>query len=355
MGLAHGLFIITQFGDLEMSTNLIFEMTAGYDAKLRAVISDAANVVSSASEARSFLSRSPSRTPELRLVSWLWILDLLPNGPMSVPDDILDLINSYSTLRSGDRAAPSKESADQIRCDVPRGINWFVQLADSVGIEALWCEHAEHACMRILETMEADPAFLYHQGFDRYVFIPYLLCLGFVSKFELPLNVAESLAFSISRAILRIANPPQYLTPKAFADFADFDSRFRDSVEIYSLLAAPHNSSAVFALHWKLLWFADEHSGPGSLTIWDHILANLDHLDSFISALCLAHARQINIRDETHALVQVQTFREWDVPKIIESATLMLTTGNRPRFTWFKHLGTLIVFIIVLYFLIHSR
>jgi hypothetical protein len=213
-----------------------------------------------------------------------------------------------------------------ISCDVPRCIFWFLKLAKELGLGLAFGEDAEIVATRLLRHLVSSHALTYYQGYDRFVFISYLLGLKLISALNLPQFVAEAIGFAISGRLLTIANFPQYLRPGAIFTLASLDEEVRHiRPDIARDLKRAGHSAIHFAHRWKLLWFADEHRIEGIWLIWDNIIARLPELAPYLEKLCVSHIMQIQLRPERLALETIQSYTEWDVPRIIADA-------DRPRF-----------------------
>jgi hypothetical protein len=273
--------------------------------------------ICSISQARAFLSTSFPKNATLRLIAWLFALKLVPDR-CDIASALIKLVQLYHQPPTH---PPSADSSSMIDLDVPRIAGWFSSLATSVGLPDSYLPDLADLARRILLMLATDPSFVYYQGYDRYVIVSCLACLQFTASHQLAVSIGEALAFSISKAVIKAANVPQYVHPDARSIFEPLDRRARPiRPDIYADLD-PHGLSAVYYAHrWKLLWFADEHEAPGILLIWDNILAHLDTLDAYLDELCLAHLRQIVLPPGSGALEVVQRFRDWKVERAIEDA-----------------------------------
>jgi hypothetical protein len=290
------------------------------------------------------------------LISWLLLLALLPyTQPTHAIEAFRNLIDNYEQRMHGDRHV-SPENRHMIDCDVPRCIEWFRRLARMVGVDQEYYEHAGEDVFRIFELLASEADFSYYQGFDRFVFIPYLVCLQFAAQWGLPCAIAESLTFPMSERLLQIANLPYYVAEESFAAFGELDSCARYlRPDLYELLDRGKYTSFYFAHRWRLLWFADEHTAEGILRIWDSILTRYDKLDNFLTTLSFAHIAQIKLTDETRVLEEIQNFRDWRPREAIRHA---ISFGNIGPQTWTERIKRnfpVCLFIVLFVWLLMPR
>jgi hypothetical protein len=228
---------------------------------------------------------------------------------------------NYKTISSEETAPPRARDADVIAWDIPRCTAWFAKLAEDFGVPANLTSEAEAIIMRVVHKILTHHNFAYYQGFDRFVFISYLIGLKFVAILELSRFEAEAIAFALSVRFYEVADFPQYLRPETFQRFVSLDEEVAFvRPDIARDLSRGGHSAVHYAHRWKLLWFADEHTIDGICLIWDNILGRLPDLQTYLEKLCVAHVMQIQLRSDNFALEVIQAYTNWDVPKILGDA-----------------------------------
>jgi hypothetical protein len=90
------------------------------------------------------------------------------------------------------------------------------------------------------------------------------------------------------------------------------------------------HGSIHFALRWELLLFADEYQAHPMLLLWDQILVRRKEFETFLYALCVAHASQVPPAEPDEiAIRKVQNWKDWDVMKIVEDADGLMRQTRR--------------------------
>jgi hypothetical protein len=151
------------------------------------------------------------------------------------------------------------------------------------------------------------------------------------------LDLAEVFAFHISRRLITLAAPLEWLPTAAGLErrFRGIDDRIR---EIYPAIAdalqRTQQSGMIVAIRWELLIFADEHPLAQTLLIWDRVIARRAHAAEYIRALSLAHMEQVQITADGVAICEMRAPDEWDLPRIFQQANELLKSEPRPHFSW---------------------
>jgi hypothetical protein len=290
-------------------------------------ISTTNTVIVSHSDALQYLKSSAPKDPTFRAIAWLVILDLVHPSTPDSSSDIVNLVANYRTILSTNFPPLRDRDEEVIAYDVPRCVPWFQKFADELSLD-LQIDSAA-VIVRVLRTLLGAHKIVYFQGFDRFLFISYLVALKFTFGCQLDSFVAEAVTFSLSGRLLAIADFPQRLRPESIEAFRKID----DEVclirpDIARELNRCGHSAIHYAQRWKLLWFADEHSIEGIWMIWDNLIARIPELELYLDKLCIAHITQIQLSPDCLALETIQSYRGWDVPAIIEAADNVVFTPD---------------------------
>jgi hypothetical protein len=266
------------------------------------------------------------KDPTGRLYSWLVCLGVASPPPASA---VPALLRAYESLVRENKRATADDVAI-IHCDVTRSVLWFRELASEAGLLDDRLLDCGAAATRILTRLSAG-GLRYFQGFDRFVWVSYLVCLQFAAAQNQPNATAEALAFHVSRRLIGRSPIARCARPDA-AVHREFDALDfyveRHFPETAARLAAFGHRSIFYALRWKFLWFCDEHSLRGILPLWDGIIAHLDALDVRLFDLAVAHIAQVPsaVDDGMLMLERIQQYRDWDIDKLFADAQKVAPT-----------------------------
>lgn len=263
------------------------------------------------------------------------------------------ILNKFgSTPPDPFEAIPTK-SRYVIKNDTDRGMGWFTEQSNSLNLPNFYTSCANFHSCRILALLNMDPQFNYCQGFDRYIFVSYLLSLSFSRGGGLPPSFAEAMTYYIGQQWLKMANISHYLEDPAHTviEFDSFDKKVNElRPDIMKLLVDNGQGSFHYALRWKLLFFADEYSISNIFYIWDHILVNRFNLFEYLSSLCLSHIIQVPLAPPGEQMIEIiQKFKKWDPQKAVKDADQMMEKEkfHIPNFVRKYSLLVIVIFIFV--------
>jgi hypothetical protein len=290
------------------------------------------NVTISRPEAVRFLARHEfGKDPARRLYSWLACLDICetPASLLAPREDIPQ-----------DNQPTAEDDGGIVQCDLNRSVIWFNGLAKEAALPDDRLKDAHQAAEHILTRLSARGS-PYFQGFDRFVWISYIVSLQFADAQNQPNSTAEALAFHLSRRLIEYSDITRYARcdESVQDEFRELDQYVeRNFSEIHKQLSHFGHRSIFYALRWKLLWFCDEHSLPSILLLWDSIIAHLGELRGHLFDLSVAHLAQIPVHGDDQKLIleKIQQHREWDIEKIFTDAqnvaqNRIATTQKGPR------------------------
>ena len=267
-----------------------------------------------------------------RFICWLISFGLLSVYHGKWEDDLYRLYERYwETVRAriADQEDPTKDlkaaSATVIQCDLMRGIHWFRMLAGELALSEFYTHDAELRATRVLAALSLSvDGFSYCQGYDRYVFLTYLLALDCCSQTGLKPQFAEALTFFLADRFIKMTHIAHYLENPALTEqhFERMDKVMaRVAPETMRLLQDVQQGSIHFALRWELLLFADEYDVRPLLLLWDHVLLRKDTYDRYLFGLCVAHVKQVPVAGPDEMMIEkIQQFKNWDIQKILVDA-----------------------------------
>lgn len=296
-----------------------------------------------------------------RFIYWMIALNLLPPKPDLWASTLFNFYNEYKrkmmSYMSHSMNSPlsvlSPKEANIIYADITRTIGWFKTMAHSFRIPTNFSNNAELHALRVFSIMSLDSlSFSYTQGYDRYLFVSYLVALNFCLQNNLHSGFAEAISFYLTRAWVNIVGLSTYLDNPLETEkmFNQMDKEIAKIVpETARLLAKSDHGSIHFALRWILLLFADEYDIYGLLFLWDQILYRKKDFQQFVRSLCLAHIKQIPLAVENEVMVEkIQGFKNWDSQLIINDALAIM---NSRKLMMIKLRNYLIIILVVIFIL----
>jgi hypothetical protein len=298
--------------------------------------------------AAEFLGRIDiQKDPTDRLFSWLIALGL-PTDIAQIHHDYQQLIAKPEELHQADRRL--------IDIDVPRSVPWILSLARQLSLDISGPLTTDHSCRVLSALVFPSTSRCYIQGFDRYQMLMYLLGLLFTTKSGLSPEVAESLSFRLTLAVLDFACMPRLLEDGATTQiqFQKNDKYLKTQVpEIYRRLPE-RVGSFHFSLKWRLVLFADQHTAAEVFLIWDSIFLRKEILDEFFVCLTSAHLKQIRLSGEKSTVEQIQNWDQWNCEELVTDAVKSLDE-KRSVMRFFPHwstrywLGGVAIFLIAVF------
>ena len=318
-------------------------------------------------DADAFLSRMEvNKCNSTRFVCWLIAFGLLPphhdkwaTGLYSLYRQYWDLVSAKFPDPMQPLSAVDEATGTVLSCDLSRGINWFHMLASELQISDFYTGDAELRATRVLCALTLGvPGFSYCQGYDRYMFVNYLIALDFCAQSGLPAQFAEALAFPLVNEFIKMTRISHYLENPAETEehFSNMDRVMAVACpETMELLREMQQGSIHFALRWELLLFADEYNARPLMLLWDQILHRRSQYKGFLFGLCIAHVKQVPVAGPDEIMIEkIQQFRAWNLHKIVSDAMVYLESEQKSpwRFVTAQRVIMLLMFIIVLLWLI---
>ena len=299
------------------------------EQKLFRALSGPNNSIKSRYDAEKFLfNQSTAKKSSERYISWMIALSILSSESDKVYTNLLQLVSNYEMLldsKLNDRlndplSALSDDTKHQIQNDLNRTIKFFNELATSSNLPNTKKSGAVLRASRILALLQlSDNSFRYLQGYERYVFVCYLISVLFTTENDLPDIVAEASAYYLSSKMIELSGAAQILSNSSLLEqhFHKLDEKLVNiNASLMNHLTFSQQSSINFALRWELLLFAEEHNYHGLVLIWDRIIAHRQMIHQYIESLILAHFAQL---PETR-LNNVQHFKEWNIKQLLDDA-----------------------------------
>lgn len=284
---------------------------------------------------RFLLSLENQKDNSKRLVAWLIYLGKLNPGPENYVPEISCLYSEYVNLRkrllgntiNQPLSILSKSHSNLIAADILRSVSWFQSMAKEIGIESFYSMDASLHAHRVLTILSLyKKQFSYTQGFDRFVFVFYMLGLSFCQRTGLSVDFGEACAFQLATAMIPLVGVSCLLDDIVYSKnhFSKIDQRMEKLVpETWLWVNRINLGSFHFALRWELLLFADEHDPINLLLIWDQIIARKSDFRTFLADLCLAHIIQVPPVQDATMVEKLQHFKAWDNQKLLKDAISM--------------------------------
>jgi len=308
-------------------------------SEVQAALSNVAGAQFTMDGVRGFLRKLDlDKDNSTRLVCWLASFGILSPRHDRWVDELYGLYQRYGELidlRIADAARPLDQApqASIIAGDVSRSMSWFAGMAADLRLAPALTGDAELRATRVLSAQALGVAgFSYCQGYDRYVLVSHALALAFCGANGLGPGFAEAVTFALSDRLVETAQVRRYLddVSSTAAHYARMDRVLaKVAPDTMRLLQDMQQGSIHFALRWELLLFADEHGLRGLTLLWDQILCAGDQCAEFLFGLCVAHAVQVPLAGPGEMMIEkIQTFRDWDVPRIIVGAPAFVGAGR---------------------------
>lgn len=284
-------------------------------------------------DVNSFLSRMDvNKDNSSRFICWMISYHILSPDHDKWATELYNLYQRYGKIIEAHIPDPDRplqyvqsNSGTVIQCDLMRGINWFNLMANELKLSEFYTSDAEHRITRILCALSLSAHnFSYCQGYDRYMFVVYLLALDFCSQSALPPQFAESVTYFLGNEFIKMTEISAYLENpvKTEEHFLELDSAISAVIpDTMALLTQVQQGSIHFALRWELLLFADEYDIRPLMLLWDQILYMKDRYRDFLFGLCIAHAKQVPLALPDEIMIEkIQQFKSWNVQTIISDA-----------------------------------
>lgn len=310
------------------------------------------------SDVNKFLtSVDQNKDPVLRVAAWLLSLNLI--GFTEIEKKIDSLTKAYKEICNmnlsdfnNPRSSLESSEGELILLDTERTIYWFKKMASENGInDEKLLNDAIYSVQRILSVLsKIDSFYHYMQGYDRYVFITFLLGLQAMKKINAEIIFAESISFFFCKELLKIVDVNKFTRDNQFTmkHFSEIDKEIAYvRPEVYNQLVAMHVSSVHFAMKWEILSFADEHKYSNILLIWDRIILFRNIYLKYISEMCVAHIRQVSFVDNEFIIQTIQNYRNWNVKDILNYTDQKINSPKR-KTKYLIILGYLLLFVIII-------
>jgi hypothetical protein len=302
-------------------------------------------VISSMDEISTFLlSKNPNKPNAARLICWFFKFNHLPPMAERWATSLYLKYQEYMQiirLRIADPSRPladlSPSSALSIECDIHRGVCAFNHMAESLDLTAESGPDVILRAHRVFAAINLSHDLSYTQGYDRYWFVSFSVCLDACSRFGLGNQFAEALSFHLTYSLLQLVRITTWLDhptdTEHYFERMDMDMRVI-APQILGPLQLNHQGSVHFALRWQLLLFADEYEIRVLLVLWDNVfLRPHQEFSEFLFSLCIAHILQVPLAAPGEYMIEkIHNYRDWAVDKIIEDAiTHMVLKRKQPR------------------------
>ena len=262
---------------------------------------------------------------------------------INIYHNYIDLLNKYFGENINEPLKLIKTDVSTIKADISRSIFLFKKNCNKLNIEKNFIENSELIGIRILSLLTLSPPnFIYTQGFDRYMFNSYILCLNFVIKANLPLSFVEALSFYLTKSLLELSNINEILD-NINISLEYFEKLnfliLKKILNLFNSLKLLDQNSFHFALRWRLLLFSDEHDIFSIFLIWDQFILNKNNLNNYFYELSINHLKQIQFNNNS-IIENIQRNKNWNINK------LLIKNKN---YNIFKHLLILLIILFIYY------
>jgi hypothetical protein len=271
------------------------------------------------------------------------------------------LVDSYRKL-SSQRPAKSADprEAEILSRDVAATKAWLSAQQSKLSLPDFLTQNAFPNVKRILSLLARNSdSFNYRPEYDRYAFILYLLGLKFVLASGLRDQIAESLAYYLTKSFLEIANLAQYSSHQddEWSHFTPLQERLREIAPLLGQEITERNRSLVSLIKtWRKTLFGLQHNVEDVWYIWDRILLRRDILKRYVDELCLAHVAQVRAQDSAAFMRQLAVTSGWDVEEIVRFADEKpRPVASRPSYVQIYNISVAVIVAIVMWYMSKDR
>lgn len=232
----------------------------------------------------------------IRIFSWLYEFNILSSLPRQWPREIESKHLEYEKIK---RNFGELEEFDDERVvlknDLERSLQWFNNLREYYSLPVIYYQKGFNVGMTVFYILKHNDNEEYIQGYDRFFFVAYLM--GALYDVAFKTNCIESISYFLTKNFVNICLARQYTSYTA-SEFESAFSKIDDIIKVHYTKIHRHldnPSSSSFATSWFFVFFADVYEGEIEklLLIWDHIILNKNELEEYLSALTIAHVKQI--------------------------------------------------------------
>ena len=288
--------------------------------------------INSKKQAQKFLNRiEENKNPADRLVSYLIFLDLYDPKKEKYSECLKRIQKEYRSILSQNNVDDWNDVPElhTIDADLKRSINWFKTISESVNITNLNFQHVMFIIKQIIIMLyKHDNYLVYYQGYDRYVFIMYLLSLQ--SQFQEPFLI-DSITFMLSRQIIKHIGIPDIIERIRLSTDPLFPKIDKKLPRILSDKYPKFKEAKSFeyAVKWRFLLFSEDHEINDTFLIWDAAIARLENFDKFFIDLTFAHLAQINLDSDVSTIELIQNNKKWDTVELVKAAVRKFDSRER--------------------------
>jgi hypothetical protein len=286
---------------------------------------------------RAFLDRpDPAKDQLTRFIAWLFTFGLVPLNSEGIFAAFCEFRDDYERLKAlhlTDGVPSTTPALNRlVRGDVERTVTWFVKLAPQLGIPERLYPQAEAITHRVLIFIgNSSPRYTYVQGYDRFVFLSYLVTLNFFANCGEHVEFVEPLTFQLTKRFLALGDIIDLLGnfQELHRHFGQLDADIRIMYPaLWERLVRIGYSTLHFALRWEILMFADEHSVTDLFLLWDKLVAHRNHYPQYMRAMCLAHLGQVPADEGVSSIQTFQTFQNWDTVALLNEVDRLVDDGS---------------------------
>jgi hypothetical protein len=164
--------------------------------------------------------------------------------------------------------------------------------------------------------------------------VVYLLTLFYAHRRSQLHDSVEAITFHLTEKFLELANCPSILRGPNMALFFELDAAVRAHFpRLFRPMQPPDMPISIeYALRWRLLFFADEHSILELMLLWDAIILKKSAIEIFFRDLAVEHLREVKFQEGVSVVYEIQHNRTWDTEKLIVRSTKLFEDREQRRF-----------------------
>ena len=302
------------------------------------------------------------KDPGMRLFSWMKILH---GDDFEINEDkVRKMYKSYQGYLNDVGDDPlskvDKKEGFVIKADVDRSLSHYKMLGAEIGLTEDDMSEGCDAAAKILVILSLKYGLKYIQGYDRYVYLVYLLSLSYTTQINEERSLAEMFTVEICQKFLKIVNFKKFLDrPDDLEKYFDnCDKRIKEELPkknkcSYEVIQKNNCKSILFGVKWRLLLFSDENDAKGTFLVFDSFIShsgNEKEFEKHFEDLFIGHLKEININSSNniYETIQQKRFLGKNILKTLQN-TKKLEYESSSDFV------NLIFFIIMIFVIIYLR
>lgn len=276
-----------------------------------------------------------------RLLAYLANMEIIPKTGASVAqwsDRLNDLIDKYYQMKKhyiNDASTEDiqKELDPIIPRDMKRSIGLYGEYRKELDFNNDFLDDPKHVFSVIYLILSKEmEGFSYLQGNDRFLYIASIIVEAFCEEIDLAAEKGEALIYYLFKGFMEkmflkdIIHDQEKLNNFFLRISVLFVNK---SPLICNKLASFGLKPEMFAMNYVILLFVEQHVLRQLLTIWDQIQLHIDQLESYVSALVVAHVNQIDLgRNAAEASKRILKENDFFLQRLIYEANELVGSAQ---------------------------